>query len=81
MDELDAIFKSDLSEIEKLAQAFEWITGRHIEFGAQEIELLRAMQDKEALVKEQIKLSTIKHTRSVFCDCYQRATGRRPWDE
>ena len=81
MDELDAIFKSDLTEIEKLAQAFEQITGRHIEFGEQEIELLSAMQDKEALVKEQIKLSTTKYMRGVFCDCYQRAAGRRPWDE
>ncbi len=81
MDEFNAIFESDLDEIEKLAQAFQWITGRYIEFGEQEIELLRAMQDKETLVKEQIKLSTIKHTRSVFYDCYRRATGRRPWDE
>jgi hypothetical protein len=81
MDQLDKIFRSNLTEIEKLAQAFDWVTGRHIEHGEHEIELLRAMQDQDMLVKEQIKLSTIKYTRSVFQDCYRRATGRRAWDE
>ncbi len=81
MDKLDEIFNSDQAEIEKLAQALEWITGQHIEHGELEIELFRAMQDKQALVKEQIKLSTIKYMRGVFNECYQRATGRRAWDE
>jgi hypothetical protein len=81
MDELDRIFKSDRAEIEKLAQAFEWITGQHIQHGELELELLRAMRDEETLVKEQIKLSTIKYLRGVFNDCFQRATGRRAWDE
>ncbi len=81
MDKLDEIFDSDQAEIAKLAQAFEWITGQHIEHGEREIELFRAMQDQEMLIKEQIKLSTIKYTRGVFNDCHQRATGRRAWDE
>ncbi len=81
MDKLEEIFNSEQAELEKLAQAFEWITSQHIKYGEQEIELCRAMQDKETLVKEQIKLSTIKYTRGVFSDCYQRATGRRAWDE
>ena len=81
MDELSKIFRSDRAEIEKLAQAFEWITGQHIYHGELEIELLRAMHDEEMLVKEQIKLSTIKYLRGVFNDCFQRATGRRAWDE
>jgi len=81
MNKLDEIFNSEQAEIAKLAQAFEWITGQHIEHGEQEIELFRAMQDKQGLVKEQIKLSTIKYVRGVFNDCYQRATGRRAWDE
>jgi hypothetical protein len=81
MNKLEEIFNSDQAEIEKLAQAFEWITGQHIEHGEHEIELFRAIQDQEMLVKEQIKLSTIKYVRGVFNDCYRRATGRRAWDE
>jgi len=39
------------------------------------------MQDREKLVKEQIKMEMMKFVRSMFNDCYYRATGRRAWDE
>lgn len=81
MEEFNEIIESDLPEIERLAQAFDWVTGRYIEHSQQEIELLRALQDKESLVKEQIKLEMMKHVRSMFHTCYKRVTGRRAWDE
>ena len=81
MEEFNAIIASDLAEIEKLAQTFDWVTGRIIEHAREEIELARAMQDQETVIKEQIKMSTLKHAREVFEFCYIRATGRRPWDE
>ena len=37
------------------------------------------MNDRETLVKEQIKLSTIKHARDIFDMAYTRATGKRSW--
>ena len=40
-----------------------------------EVELLRAMGDREALVKEQIKLSTVRHLRGIFEQCYHGATA------
>lgn len=81
MDEYQKIIKSDLPDIEKLAQAFALITGRYVEHAANEIELARAMQDQESLVKEQIKLGMMRHARSIFQDCYRAVTGRKAWDE
>lgn len=80
MEEFNAIIASDLPEIEKLAQAFAWITGRIVEHAHEEIELAQVMHDQEAVVKGQIKMSTLKHAREIFAFCYIRATGRRPWD-
>jgi hypothetical protein len=73
------ILESGLSETDKLARAFAWLTEREIRRGEDEIELFRAMGDQEALVKEQIKVSTIKHSRELFAFCYQRMTGRSQW--
>lgn len=81
MSDLDAIFKSDLSEMEKLAQAFGWITNHIVEHADQEIELARAMQDGESVVKQQIKRESFRSARNIFQMCYLRATGRRAWDE
>ncbi len=72
---------SDLPEAEKVARAFEWLTNGYFEHGEQEIEMLRALGDQESLIKEQVKLATMKHTISIFRDCYQFMTGRRAWDD
>ncbi len=81
MDELNKIFKADLPDIEKLAQAFGWITNQHIEHGQREIELLKAEQDRQAVIKAQVNLETIKYMRRVFDDCYRQVTGKKAWDE
>jgi hypothetical protein len=81
MDEFNLIFEADLPEVEKLTRAFDLVTGRYLEAARKEIELLKAMGDGEALVKEQIKMSTLEHARGIYADCYQRATGRSAWDE
>ena len=81
MEEFQAIVRSGLPEVDKLAQTFRLITGRFVDHADAEIELARAMQDREALVKEQIKLSVMQHARSIFQDCYRSATGRTAWDE
>ena len=40
-----------------------------------------ALGDRDRLVKEQIKASTLRHTREIFNDCYFRATGKKAWDD
>jgi hypothetical protein len=74
---LNQILEADLSEIEKLKHSFFTITGRVIEQGQAEIELLRALGDTESLVKGQIKVSTIKYAQSIFDYCYQQTVERK----
>lgn len=78
---IDQLKTSDLPEVEKVTRAFEWVTGRIIEHTQHEIELARAIQDQDSLIKRQIKLETIKHARSVLQQCHQVTLGRRAWDE
>jgi hypothetical protein len=70
------ILQTGLSDIEKLTRAFTWLSEQEIRRGKEEIELLRAIGDQEALVKEQIKVCTLKHSRELFSYCYQLVTGR-----
>ena len=81
MEELKAILEQEIPEVEKLAQAFDWITGRMVEHGRLQVELARVMQDRESLVKEQIKLSVMEHARQIFQQCHVLVTGRRACDE
>ena len=81
MEEYEAIFASDLPEADKIAQAFRLITNTIMGHTRNEIELLRALNDREALVKQQIKLSTVQHVVDIFNAAYHRATGRRNQDE
>lgn len=80
MKEYEAIFDSDMSEADKLAQAFRLITDSIVTHAQNEIELLKAMNDKENLVKEQIKLNTVQHVQGIFRDAYLRATDKRSQD-
>ena len=81
MDEFLEIFEMDLSEVEKIVRSFDHATDKMIERGEQEIELLQAMHDEEALVKERIKVGMVKHMRGIFADCYRRSTGKEAWNE
>jgi len=80
-NKLTEIVEADLPDIEKLAQAFGWITGSYIEHAEGEIELARATGDQEAVIREQIKMEMMKHARSIFQDVYRRVTRRSAWDE
>lgn len=73
MDEYKAIMAGELPEMEKLKAGFTWVTDQILAHTAQEIELLRALGDGEALVKEQIKRSTVEHVRGIFEMCYRDA--------
>jgi len=79
--EFEAIIASDLPEAEKLARAYQLIIEQHMEHTRREIELFKAMGDKEALVKEQIKLGVMEYTLGVLTHCYWRVTGRKVTDD
>lgn len=81
MKEIDEILASDLTELQKLAGVFHWITNFYIQGSAQEIELLKALGDQEALVREQIKQSVFKHAQSIFQQSHLLVTKRKAWDE
>jgi hypothetical protein len=78
---LAEIVEADLPEIERLAQAFGWITASYVEHAQGEIELARAMGDPEAVIREQIKMEMMKHARSIFQDVYRQVTRRSAWGE
>ena len=80
-EELDAILASDLPEMEKLAAAFDGLTGFIVEHTEHEIELAKALGDRQAMIKQQIKMETVKHDRGIFQSCYHGVTGRKAWDE
>ena len=75
--EYEEIFESNLSEADKIAKAFHFIINSIETHTNNEIELLKAMNDRETLVKEQIKLSSIQHAKGIFNMVYLRATGKR----
>jgi hypothetical protein len=81
MDEFKEILASDATDVDKLTQMFDWVTGRIVEHSQMDVDMARAMNDKDELVKQQIKLSTIKHARSIFNMCYQQVTGEKAWHE
>jgi hypothetical protein len=74
--ELEEIFNAKHPLIDQLANAFHAVIQWHLEEDQNEIELLRAMADKEGLVRAQIKHSTLQYAVSVLDDCYYRAVGQ-----
>ena len=71
---------SDQPEIDKLKEYFGQITAKIVEYARGEIELAGAMQDHDGLIKQQVKMETIKTAREIFAQGYQLVTGRRAWD-
>ena len=67
-------------ELERLALGFGWITQRCLDDAHREVDRLRALQDRDAVLKAQIKLSVMEHCREIFQRCHTLATGRRAWE-
>jgi hypothetical protein len=80
-DRVNAIVGSDLPDIDKLKKGFGLVTERIIDQAEKEIELARAMHDREERIKLQIKMSTMNAAREVFDMWYTWITGRRAWNE
>jgi hypothetical protein len=80
-DQVNAIVASDLPDIDKLKQGFGRVTEAIIDQAEKDIELTRALHDREERIKLQIKMSTMNAARQIFGTWYTRITGRRAWDE
>ena len=81
MDELETILSSPQTELEKLVQAFQAVSGSFIEHEKREIEVLRALGDQDQAIKEQIKLGVMETARQMFQYCHYRVTGKQAWHE
>ena len=73
---INDIFASPKPELNKLSEAFHAITSDILTHSEREQDLLRALGNQDGLVREQIKMSTLKHAVQIFEDCYFRATGQ-----
>jgi hypothetical protein len=80
-DHLEQVYQSDSPDIEKMAEAFGYLSGVVMEQSENQIELLAAMSDEENLIKERIKHGVIKMNRDWFNLIYRKITGRTAWDE
>jgi len=69
------IMSSGQPALEKVKEAFSLITDFYIADGEREIELLRAMNDRENLVKAQIKVSTLRTAQAILAEAYRQATA------
>lgn len=67
------------SDIEQLASAFGETTRQFLEDSERKAELARAMNDREALIKQQIKMEVLQATRMIFERNYKSITGEEPW--
>ena len=79
---LNAIFSDgSQSDLEKVMAAYNHITTIIINQADQDIELNRALGDQQAVIREQIKQSTIKHTRSILNHCCMRVMGKEVFSD
>lgn len=69
------------SEIERLALAFDETTEGLIQDSGRKADLARALNDREALVKQQIVTEVLRSTRRIFERTYREITGEYPWRE
>ncbi len=77
MDEFEKIIASDLPDLEKLAKAYQWTVKQYISASRFQLELLRAMEDREQLVKEQVKLGVMESAWEMFENCFLKVTGKK----
>jgi len=71
MKEIEDILYADPPQVDKLRQAFERITSQIVEQSMHDIEVKRALGDRDAVIREQIKMESIKFAQNLLEECYQ----------
>ena len=74
---MEEILAQDISDVDKLRAMFEHITDQILIHEERQLELVRAMNDREEIVKSQIKIEMVKHTRSILQTCYQQMMHKK----
>lgn len=69
------------NDLQKVTEAFDYVTRIIISQSEKDIELNRALGDQQAVIREQIKQSTLIHARSILNLCHMRATGKEVFNE
>ncbi|MEE4194847.1 MAG: hypothetical protein V2J07_06590 [Anaerolineae bacterium] len=69
------------NDLEKIMGAYDYISRLIISQSEKDIELNRALGDEQAVIREQIKMSTIIHSRSILNLCHLRVIGKEIYDE
>ena len=75
---VDRLQEADIPDLDKVLQAFDYITAQHVENGMHEIELARAMKDQETVIREQIKIETMKFANKSLQEIAMIFTRRTP---
>jgi hypothetical protein len=81
MDRYLEIVRSDESEADRIVQAFLHVTQFYIDQADKDIEISRALDDKEERIKVQIKRSVMLHTQDIIKGAYQQVTGKKVQDD
>ena len=68
---IEDILVSDLTQVDKLRAAFSRITDQMVEHSIRDIEIKRALGDQEAVIREQIKMESLKYAQNLLAECYQ----------
>ncbi|MBN1936774.1 MAG: hypothetical protein JW934_19090 [Anaerolineae bacterium] len=80
-DRIRELLALDIPDIDKLCRFFDNVSGAIVAHAHREIELARAMGDDRAELKVKIKMSTMRHARSIFATGYQMIAGKEAWDD
>ena len=69
---------SELPDLEKVLMVYDFTVEEHIEHSSREIELARAMKDSESVVREQIKMETLKFSQKRLRELQMIFTRSEP---
>lgn len=76
MPRVKEIMAQNLTDIEKLTQAYVYLLEQHIYIARKEQELQKALKDKDALMKMKIQGNTLEYVLGMFKDCLRMTTER-----
>jgi hypothetical protein len=70
-----------MTELEAVAARFDHLTKHVLQGFERRLELARAENDSQAVIKEQIKIEVLNAARGMYAGCHNLVTKRRPWQE